>query len=54
MQMTDISIGTFEHRLLLAFVLGTIIGFERQWRHKLAGVKTNALVAGGAALVILL
>jgi putative Mg2+ transporter-C (MgtC) family protein len=54
MQDTDINIGTFEHRLLLAFVLGTIIGFERQWRHKIAGVKTNALVAGGAALFILL
>lgn len=54
MHITEISIGTFEHRLLLAFVLGTIIGFERQWRHKMAGVKTNALVAGGAALFILL
>ncbi|MFN3446848.1 MAG: MgtC/SapB family protein, partial [Bacteroidia bacterium] len=54
MQITDINIGTFEHRLFLAFILGTIIGFERQWRHKIAGVKTNALVAGGAALFILL
>jgi len=47
------NIGEFEHRLLLAFVLGTLIGLERQWRHKIAGVKTNALVAGGAALFIL-
>lgn len=54
MQLTNISIGMFEHRLLLAFVLGTIIGLERQWKHKIAGVKTNALVAGGAALFILL
>jgi putative Mg2+ transporter-C (MgtC) family protein len=54
MQLTNISIGMFEHRLLLAFVLGTVIGFERQWRHKIAGVKTNALVAGGAALFIIL
>ncbi len=54
MQITNISIGMFEHRLLLAFILGTIIGLERQWRHKIAGVKTNALVAGGAALFILL
>lgn len=54
MQLTNISIGMFEHRLLLAFVLGTVIGLERQWRHKIAGVKTNALVAGGAALFILL
>lgn len=54
MNITNISIGMFEHRLLLAFVLGTIIGLERQWKHKIAGVKTNALVAGGAALFILL
>lgn len=53
MNITDINIGQFEHRLLLAFVLGTIIGLERQWQHKIAGIKTNALVAGGAALFIL-
>lgn len=53
MDITTINIGEFEHRLLLAFVLGTIIGLERQWRHKIAGIKTNALVAGGAALFIL-
>lgn len=51
---TSISIGLFEGRLLLAFVLGALIGLERQWQHKLAGIKTNALVAGGAALFILL
>ncbi len=53
MHLKDINIGMFEHRLLLAFVLGTIIGLERQWQHKIAGIKTNALVAGGAALFIL-
>jgi putative Mg2+ transporter-C (MgtC) family protein len=30
-------------------ILGSIIGFERQWRQKLAGLRTNALVALGAA-----
>ncbi len=49
-----LSIGQFEMRLLLAFVLGAIIGLERQWQHKIAGLKTNSLVAGGAALFILL
>ncbi len=49
-----LSIGQFEIRLLLAFVLGALIGLERQWQHKTAGLKTNALVAGGAALFILL
>lgn len=49
-----LSIGQFEARLFLAFFLGALIGLERQWRHKLAGIKTNSLVAGGAALFILL
>lgn len=53
MHITEINIGEFEHRLFLAFILGTVIGLERQWRHKIAGIKTNALVAGGAALFIL-
>jgi putative Mg2+ transporter-C (MgtC) family protein len=35
-------------RLLLSFICGTIIGLERQWRHKNAGLKTNTLVAVGA------
>jgi putative Mg2+ transporter-C (MgtC) family protein len=29
--------------------LGAIIGFERQWRQRLAGLRTNTLVALGAA-----
>ena len=32
-----------------AFVLGTIIGLERQWRQRSAGLRTNVLVAVGAA-----
>jgi len=36
-------------RMLLAIVFGSIIGVERQWRHKKAGIKTNTLVALGAA-----
>ena len=32
-----------------AFVLGTLIGFERQWRQRTAGLRTNVLVAVGAA-----
>ncbi|HYZ23104.1 MAG TPA: MgtC/SapB family protein [Rhodopila sp.] len=32
-----------------AFVLGTAIGFERQWRQRTAGLRTNVLVAVGAA-----
>ena len=36
-------------RLGFALLLGSAIGFERQWRQKMAGLRTNALVALGAA-----
>lgn len=32
-----------------AFVLGSLIGAERQWRQRTAGLRTNALVSLGAA-----
>ena len=39
-------------RLVSAFVLGAAIGLERQWRQRIAGVRTNALVATGAAMFV--
>ena len=33
----------------LAFMFGLAIGFERQWRQRTAGLRTNVLVAVGAA-----
>ncbi|WMJ73986.1 MgtC/SapB family protein [Cytophagaceae bacterium ABcell3] len=44
----------FIFRLLLAIVLGALIGLERQWRQKSAGLRTNTLVSMGAAAFILL
>lgn len=41
-------------RVLLALALGAMIGLERQWRQRMAGLRTNALVAGGAALFVTL
>ena len=35
--------------LLVALGLGSVIGFERQWRQRLAGLRTNTLVSLGAA-----
>ena len=32
-----------------ATLLGACIGFERQWRQRMAGLRTNTLVAIGAA-----
>ena len=46
---------TFEMltRLVLAAVLGGLIGAEREWRGKVAGTRTHLLVALGAALMVL-
>src|SRR5476649_179799 len=38
--------------LLTAFVLGTLIGAERQWRQRSAGLRTNVLVSVGAAAFV--
>jgi putative Mg2+ transporter-C (MgtC) family protein len=38
--------------LFAAFVLGTLIGAERQYRQRSAGLRTNALVALGAAAFV--
>jgi putative Mg2+ transporter-C (MgtC) family protein len=40
-------------RLLMAAVLGGILGFEREHKGKAAGVRTHMLVALGAALFVL-
>jgi len=39
--------------LLAAMLLGALIGAERQWRQRMAGLRTNALVSTGAAVFIL-
>jgi putative Mg2+ transporter-C (MgtC) family protein len=41
-------------RVGLGLVLGAGIGLERQWRARMAGLRTNALVATGAALFVLI
>ncbi|MBG0809603.1 MgtC/SapB family protein [Methylosinus sp. H3A] len=38
--------------LLVALLLGTLIGAERQYRQRTAGLRTNALVALGAAAFV--
>lgn len=49
MNLTDFCI-----RLGAAFLLGIMIGLERQWRQKNAGLRTNTLVSVGSAAFILL
>lgn len=38
--------------LTTAFILGAIIGLERQYRQRTAGLRTNVLVAVGAAAFV--
>lgn len=40
-------------RLALAVVLGGLVGLEREWRHKPAGMRTHILVSLAACLVVL-
>jgi putative Mg2+ transporter-C (MgtC) family protein len=50
--LAQLSASAFVHSftvIIIAFVLGLAIGFERQWRQRTAGLRTNVLVAVGAA-----
>lgn len=44
----------FALRLVGAFTLGAVIGLERQWRRRMAGLRTTALVSTGASLFVML
>ncbi len=53
--LKDVSeITTIIIRLLMAALLGGILGFEREQRGKAAGIKTHMLVAIGSALFVLI
>lgn len=47
-------ITTVTIRLLMAALLGGILGFEREQKGKAAGIKTHMLVAIGSALFVLI
>lgn len=44
----------FTLRLLTGLAAGLAVGIEREWQNKPAGLRTNTLVATGAALFVLL
>jgi putative Mg2+ transporter-C (MgtC) family protein len=48
-----ISIAQAALNLAVALGLSAVIGFERQWRNRLAGLRTNTLVALGAASFVI-
>ena len=41
-------------RVAVAIAVGAAIGLERQWRLRTAGIRTNALVAVGSALFVII
>lgn len=41
-------------RLVVAALLGGLIGLEREWKHRAAGLRTNMFICFGAALFTLL
>ncbi|GIG56864.1 membrane protein [Longispora fulva] len=45
---------TFALGLGTGLAAGTLIGVERQWRQRMAGLRTHALVAAGAAMFVML
>jgi putative Mg2+ transporter-C (MgtC) family protein len=51
--MQTLSVGDFALRLAVGVGCGALIGVERQWRARRAGLRTNALVAAGATLFVL-
>jgi putative Mg2+ transporter-C (MgtC) family protein len=40
-------------RLGAALLMGAAVGLERQWRQRMAGTRTNALVAAGASAFVM-
>lgn len=50
--MVEMTLTEFTLRIACAFGLGAIIGLERQWRQRMAGLRTNTLVATGSALFV--
>lgn len=44
----------FAVRVFVALLFGSLIGLERQWRQRQAGLRTNALVATGTSLFVII
>ena len=53
MMLAPVSTFGFLYRLLAAVLLGAVVGLERQWRQRMAGTRTNALVAAGASAFVM-
>lgn len=51
--LTDINIISISVRLILAIIVGGVIGLEREIDHKVAGLRTHMLVSLGSAMVMI-
>ncbi|HWS94220.1 MAG TPA: MgtC/SapB family protein [Mycobacterium sp.] len=51
--MQTLCVADFALRLAVGVGCGALVGLERQWRARRAGLRTNALVAAGATLFVL-
>ena len=54
MALQPVSHLDFAIRVFVALLFGSLIGLERQWRQRMAGLRANALVATGSCLFILI
>lgn len=45
-------INTFTYRIVACFILSMLVGFERQYRHRMVGLRTNVLVSLGSFLFV--
>ncbi len=53
-EMASGTVGTSLTRLILAAILGGLIGLEREFKHRAAGLRTNMFICFGAALFTVL
>src|SRR6266567_9529650 len=53
-EMASGAVGSSILRLLLAAILGGLIGLERELKHRAAGLRTNMFICFGAALFTVL
>ncbi len=53
-EMASGIVGSSISRLILAAILGGLIGLEREFKHRAAGLRTNMFICFGAAMFTLL
>ena len=52
--MADLTLGEIVIRLILSTAFGGVVGFERQYKNRPAGMRTHILVCIGATIIALI